>query len=709
MSMRSSVAIDVIALLLLTAASAIAAPVIPPGHEDRIATMMGRQALLPGSCRLTSGQIEARRIGATYECAGGEVAVELRHPDDVPAGTPRTQHFGIVILRGHAPPELLEELQARIRAAEAGFEWIDAAGRPAYEVALLIAAYLLPAAVLIFALAGLHATLRPLPKRHGTLRWVQLAGLCVVAVVALISAGRLNEELAFKLVTAFGMLWVGGFLWLAASGFPSNAGIERRDWIAGLPFVVALIVREAFTLHSVQEIEIQFALGPTGRHSVVYPLLQLLYSPFVADPHSFTMHLNGVLGAVACLPLYLFVRRGCDSPAAGFACAMFFAAHPLVARFAPTDGPYSLLLLTWFAGLALLSTPHLGARALRTGITLLGIAATLRIEGMVYLVAGLLMLEWRPLYAALRQHPLTAAEAILTVAALAAVQMYFVLGFNLVNMPSVPGAEAWLALTCSSLPGYAALGLVAAMSGLVNGSWLGLRALGALALIMLPVIHSCHPIALHRFAPVAALQALIAGLGVWTIATVLPKLRQSLTPTLALSTLLALGILYSHRDQLSRPYVFTQQYELVRRHLAPRGVIRDDCTLMTFNSVAWGDTDLHDFAQVVPGMPVLDCRAADCIGDLARDGCFYYVRSSGCYFHDEGVPAHCLDPVPTEIPTLCLNPTCATFEATAALTPVETFSVDLVDTFPEFARQYPARAPVGLFRVSGVLAIGSIP
>src|SRR5690348_1166741 len=102
---------------------------------------------------------------------------------------------------------------------------------------------------------------------------------------------------------------------------------RRRD-VDGLglaAFGVALVVREVLTRHSLEEIEVQFAQGPVTRHSVVYPLFQLIYSPFVRDQQWVTMHVNGVLGSVAVLALYVFVRRRMGSRTAAFVCAMFLA------------------------------------------------------------------------------------------------------------------------------------------------------------------------------------------------------------------------------------------------------------------------------------------------------------------------------------------------------------------------------------------------
>ena len=149
------------------------------------------------------------------------------------------------------------------------------------------------------------------------------------------------------------------FLWLVATGYFGFASLGRRDWPVLASLVLALIAREALALHSIGEIEPQFVLQSVrNRHSAVQWLFSLFVGHLARDPFAFLMHVNGVLGALATIPLYLLVRQRTNSRMAGMLAAAFFAVHPLVARLAPTDNPYSLMLFAWFAGLALLSAPE---------------------------------------------------------------------------------------------------------------------------------------------------------------------------------------------------------------------------------------------------------------------------------------------------------------------------------------------------------------
>jgi hypothetical protein len=484
-------------------------------------------------------------------------------------------------------------------------------------------------------------------------------------------------------------------LWLALSGSFGYGSARRSDWVALVPFVIALAIRELLTIHSVQEIELQFVRGPYDKHSVVYPLLQIFFLPFVDDAHRFTMHMNGVLGALACLPLYLFVRQRLESRTAGFLCALFLAMHPLVARFSPTDGPYALLLFSWFSGLALLSAARLDARAIVGGGSLLGIAATVRIEGAVILAASLAMLDVRALAEGARRHRAAAVFTLLTIAGLVALQMHFAWQFNLANVPGMPTLEAMLSPLRYSGDLVTALVIVGVLSGFLMPCRLGLGAGIAMLVVTMPVAFSAFPIALHRFVPVFALQAMIAGIGAYALTAWLPVTRRWSWLAAVPGILLACALFLEQRGHLTKPYVFTEEYDLVRRHLVPRGVPVKGCTLLSFKPAM--DTALHDFAQVVPHTTLLECNTTDCAQALVEGGCFYYVRSATCYLHTDGQAAACGHAGNRS--RVCLSPRCAAFEAGVRLEPIEVRTLDIGDTFAESHWNYPQRAEIGLFRV----------
>jgi hypothetical protein len=329
------------------------------------------------------------------------------------------------------------------------------------------------------------------------------------------------------------------------------------------------------------------------------------------------------------------------------------------------------------------------------GALLLGIAATTRIEGVVYLLASLLMLDLRVLAAGLRRHPVAGAFSLLGVAGLGALQMYFVLQFNFGNCPQLPTLEAMLSPLEYGGDLVTALVIVGVLSGFLLRRHLGLRAGIAMLLVTVPVAFSAFPIALHRFVPVFALQAMIAGLGAHALTAWLPATRRWRSITALPGILLACFMFLEQRGHLEKPYVFTEEYDLVRRHLAPRGVPVKDCALMAFKPTM--DTDLHDFAQVVPHTRLIECNSTDCTKALIEGGCFYYVRSATCYFHADGQAAACA-PTGNRSRT-CLSEPCEAFESSARLELVEVRTLDLWDTFGESHWNYPQWAEIGLFRV----------
>ena len=97
--------------------------VIQPGAEPLFADMLGSGQTLPGGCTLSDGQIERTSVLATYTCGGGQVVLQLLHPEIAPPGGVRTQRFAVTMKSGGPPAGLVEAVAERIRAREAAFEW----------------------------------------------------------------------------------------------------------------------------------------------------------------------------------------------------------------------------------------------------------------------------------------------------------------------------------------------------------------------------------------------------------------------------------------------------------------------------------------------------------------------------------------------------------------------------------------------------------
>ena len=102
--------------------------VIQPGAESLFADMLGSGQTLPGGCTLGDGKIERTSVLATYTCGGGQLVLELLHPETAQTGGVRTQRFAVTVKSGPPPAGLVDAVADRIRAREAAFEWkrIDA-------------------------------------------------------------------------------------------------------------------------------------------------------------------------------------------------------------------------------------------------------------------------------------------------------------------------------------------------------------------------------------------------------------------------------------------------------------------------------------------------------------------------------------------------------------------------------------------------------
>jgi hypothetical protein len=100
--------------------------VIPPGSEPLFSDMLGGGSTLPGECTLGNGAIERTRVVATYKCGGGEVMLQLVHPETARADAVRTQRFAVVVASGAPPAGLVGAVADRVRARESAFEWTAA-------------------------------------------------------------------------------------------------------------------------------------------------------------------------------------------------------------------------------------------------------------------------------------------------------------------------------------------------------------------------------------------------------------------------------------------------------------------------------------------------------------------------------------------------------------------------------------------------------
>jgi hypothetical protein len=550
--------------------------------------------------------------------------------------------------------------------------------------------------------------------------------LGMVAIVVLLpyevldgGRGGARDWAAVNSIILIGVLPLMAFLWLAVAGAFGYGSPRREDWPVLLAFLLALAVREGYARHGIEELEIYFYYGEfPNRHSVVHALYQMFVQSLGTDPYRLMMHVNGILGALATLPLFLFVRQRTDSRMAAGLVAALYAVHPVIVQMTPTDGHYALLLATWFAGLAVLTADDVDARRLFGGVALLVIAATSRSEGSLYLVASLFLVDLKPLLATARRHMGVAAVLACAVLGLIALQMSYVLPAHTAageSMPRIGPVTATNVLRAGLYsedfndPLFVKLVLVGALAGLLNRRLrIGLGAALGTLIVVWPMSMATTEgfTVLHRLVPVCALQVIAAGVGTAWITSWLPSALRHRWVAAIPGVILVLFLFAAHRHEMRAPNAVTDEFWMLRNHLAPEGVVNQHCALMFVGSTM--DTDIHDFAQVLPGMDMIRCERDDCVRAASQDGCFYYLRSLNCYFSESVISTDCFDRGRTPAGDLmpCLRPRCADLEEALELSPLEEKTVDVYAAFrgdPRWPR-WPRSADIGLYKVLGVRA-----
>ena len=544
--------------------------------------------------------------------------------------------------------------------------------------------------------------------------------LGLVSIVALLPFESvppgLKDWLDLDWLVLMGILPLMAFLWLALCGVFGYGSPRREDWPALLVFLLALGIREGYARHAIEELEIYFYYGAfPNRHSAVHQLFQMFMQPLASDPYWFMMHVNGVLGALATLPLFLFVRQRTRSRMTAALVATFYAAHPLIVQMTPTDGHYALVLSTWFAGLALLTADEIGARELFGGAVLLGIAATSRAEGGLYLLASLFLIDVGALLAAARRHIGVAVISTCALLGLIAIHVYYCFPGHVPSGHSLPNVGV---LTLTNIlraglfsvdfndPIFVALVGIGALAGVVDRRMrLGLGAALGTLIVVWPMSMATHWFtALHRLVPACALQVVAAGVGAsWITSWLSPLVRHPWAAAIPALTL-ALYVFAKHADEVRDPNAVTDEFWMLRNHLAPGGVVNSECTLLSVGRSM--DTDIHNFEHVLPGMKVIPCEHYDCVRAVSPGGCFYYVRNLNCYFNEIRTPSDCVDRGRTATGDVyaCLDPHCGQLEKALELSPVEERTVDFEGVFYDSRERphWPRQADIGLYKVLGV-------
>ncbi len=446
-------------------------------------------------------------------------------------------------------------------------------------------------------------------------------------------------------MTALSMIWL-----LVTGTFRPRGTLLWSDWNAAIPTSLALFVRLHLAKPMNSELTVYFPISTfqgdwkgSEKHSLVFAAMKAVLVQVAGDSHLQFMLINGVVGALTVIPVYLFVRRRLESAPAALLAATVFAVHPIISRYATTDAPYSFILLGWFTGLALLSDREITAGALFSGLVCIGLAGSLRVEGVAYLAISLFMVRWPAILATVRSTPggAVALAAGLSTSLLFSVGNFVLVrttwegerrvGFNPVSSGFQAlgplfgsGQEGDLLLTSLCWAGF----LAPVFDRRLRAAWAILAA--AIAAVIVMRTGPVNAITEHRFVPFLAFQAILSGTGAAWVSGLLPfeRLRPIAPPLMAI----AIGIVAPIRGLalMRAEHVFNVEYEQVRQ--AVRSSPDHPCAVLWFNA---GDDDLNNPRVVLPEAEWINCYRDDCAARIRAGGCLYLLRGSGCHAEHE--------------------------------------------------------------------------
>lgn len=565
-----------VALLLAWAAATAAADtaVVPAGKEDLLADMLGRGAALPDGCKFTAGHVEQAVVSGTYDCAGGTVVVELRQLNSAGTAARQTAKFDLVVQRGTAPGALLDALQSRVRAGEAGFDWVapQARVRPAAD--------------------------EPPP------RWIALVELLYALLLAgvLVALWRERRRLwTREAAVVLGLAAVALALRCAAHGGPADIRPVLGDLRVSRGGYVAF----------------------TG---LVFELLPS------ADETIWTI--NRLLGAGAVPLLYALMRARFADPLAAVAGAAALAVTPLLVRYSASDAPYIPLCAAFLGALVaydrFLATRSAAPLALAAG--LLTAAMQLRPEGAWLVVPAALVALGRPLpdwQTVRRPAVLACALAVVALNALPtwiAVTDHAPGGYaqRFVLIGSAFGSPWMVApMTPRPLAGLVVLGALAALTwGRPGILWL------AAALVADPIdfpataLHGHFANARYHI-PAMYLACGLIGIGAAALVRLFIRaVPRALPAATALGIAIVVAAAAPRFDLLQRMWAPQREFEFLREQA--RHIDRD-CTVVTLAHTP--DSGFAPFAYLVPGQ-MLDITE---FLENPRGDCVLYYRCGNCY------------------------------------------------------------------------------
>jgi hypothetical protein len=564
-------------LLVAPAAGKSQDPVVPPGQEKLLANMLGLGATLPGSCTFAGGQADGPVVRGTYDCATGEIVIELLHPSKAPWRSVRTDQFALTVLRGSPAPEFLQALQSRIRSQEAAFEW----KLPSPPPRLLPTPKWVLAGQLLFSLliAGVMLAFWRLRTHIVTREAMTPALLAALA-------------LAFRLIAHAAPADIRAVL-------DERVGPQRAGWGAFLHLVYGVLPQQDETIWTI----------------------------------------NRIAGAVSVPLLYVLMRKRFADPVAAVAGAAALAVNPLITRYSASDTPYVLVCAALLGALVAYDryreSGSIGTMVLALG--LLTAAMQLRPDAPWLIVpAALLVLarplaDWRTLL-----RPAAVIAALAFVALNGVLTVWAVTGHteggywrSFVLVGSLMGSP-WATSDMTPEP-LAALVVFGALSALFYKRpgvfWL------AAALVADPIHFPAYDSDVagqysnaRYHIPAMYLTCGLAGLGVASMLRLLAWLARRPVPAASLA---AAGIVClasaSRFDLLRRMWTPQREYELFRDGLKR---LDPDCRVVTLAHTR--DSGWAPFDYLVPD-GLLDIPQ---FLEGPQRGCFIYYRTGNCYTPD---------------------------------------------------------------------------
>lgn len=285
--MRSLRVASLCAFALVAAARpARAELIIPPGQDEIVAQMLGRDAALPSGCVWAGASVAESKVTTTYKCASETHVFELRRPEEGPEGAPRTAKFAVVPVERSAPPELLDAIVARVRAGEGAFRWAEAerkrpglstaptSKRRAVWLGALLAALAVVLLVVWRSRRKRDASVEPIRRRPPVpmtyavaatiaLPWLLMAALRQVAEAA--AAAHLDRGLKAIAEPFVRFLLLALVATLPAS-IVARAPSRRRLWpVFGVALVTTLGIRIALEPKPTPGFEGLFTQPPNAR------------------------------------------------------------------------------------------------------------------------------------------------------------------------------------------------------------------------------------------------------------------------------------------------------------------------------------------------------------------------------------------------------------------------------------------------------------